>query len=1161
MRIKMAAVMLAAGLGVSALAEDQQRGGGYEPLPFDPNAGYTMFSIPKCSKTPVIDGVVSPGEWDQAFAINAMGDQQKRPPWAYLYARWVTWRLMWDEDNVYICAESQRLPNENPAVSCRDQTLGGNTVMDDSYEIHVTPVGRNGTGLKLPWSAQSILNPAGVGFYSQFTWSVAARSTSWRPDWKIANNILPDRWVMELCIPRSSLDLAKPNKAGEPWSFLLARNWKKTGWNQSAVPGKYSSFGVPQEQSFGYLTDGAFAQLLDMSGLFAGDIRIDVRAGTTGKPEKAAVKLQVQELAPAQAKGAEAEAQNLFNFEKQDEIAVEPGKLSQWSVSEAAKLQPKKSYRVYLEITAPSSQKPLLKLNVLVEPGSDAWLAEAQKKLVAKPYTFSVKLAPMKSVLEVFADFIYAPDPKAPKCLEFQMDQSTWPPPATPEKKPAISFKGKSSNIHYSSIRDRFQLPPLTPGEYAWTLRLLDDAGKVLAEEKGKIEKKDEATAFPWFGFEGGRHEKVLWPYEPIKAHNGGERIDYWGGSFHLTGLALPRQVAVTANREWRPSMLEERPSILAREAAIAAEQDGKPAEVRMQGFPRTTSIADHKITMRGFGRIGKTVEVQSDAEFHQDGLLWINLTLRPAMDSSSGKDVRMKEAALDRLTVDIPFTEAAARLMVAHGQPGYGSYSIGEIPQGDGVVWDSSKVGRSVLTYGNILPVVWLGSDQRGLAFLAENNKGWIEKDLPGQQIIRRNGEVALRLNIVQDRLAIKDDHLVSFGFIATPVRKMVPGWRMLNCSFSQNFADSFFTGRNASQSSYYNSSYMPSSYQKSREMMFNNTSNMIYRGFEFAPHTEQGGYESRSNDWPAREYFGPEWSQSAYTREFQDHLLWNMQKWMDEGGLTGVYHDQFYPAAFTNSIAGAAYVLPDGRTNPGYNLLLDREFTMREHALMLENGIQPRIFCHTTNGGELYAYAWTSAILDGEDNMIIANADYDFVDIHTPARMQAYGNPWPWGNTFYWMRLIQEGDKEWRKRQDRAFFGWIYLHDVFNSGNGVDQSLLPKLLDWGMNGRDVKFWPYWRNAKILGVDSNTVLASMWTSPDRALLCLFNTDKKQTVETTVRVPTVDLDLMPSVRSEYTRAFDLETGEAVAFDGWNGAVTAKVLAHDYRLISINLYKD
>ncbi len=54
-----------------------------------------------------------------------------------------------------------------------------------------------------------------------------------------------------------------------------------------------------------------------------------------------------------------------------------------------------------------------------------------------------------------------------------------------------------------------------------------------------------------------------------------------------------------------------------------------------------------------------------------------------------------------------------------------------------------------------------------------------------------------------------------------------------------------------------------------------------------------------------------------------------------------------------------------------------------------MLENGIQPRIFCHTTNGGQLISYPWVTALLDGEDNMVVANADYDFCDIYPPALM----------------------------------------------------------------------------------------------------------------------------------------------------------------------------
>jgi hypothetical protein len=261
-------------------------------------------------------------------------------------------------------------------------------------------------------------------------------------------------------------------------------------------------------------------------------------------------------------------------------------------------------------------------------------------------------------------------------------------------------------------------------------------------------------------------------------------------------------------------------------------------------------------------------------------------------------------------------------------------------------------------------------------------------------------------------------------------------------------------------------------------------------------------------------------------------------------------------------NTISGAAWVLPDGRTNPGYNLLLDRTYNQREHALFLENGIRPRIFCHTTNGGQLIGYPWVTSILDGEDNMVIANADYDFVDLYSPARMQAFGNPWPWGNTFMWMRLIQQGEEKWRERQDRAYIGWTWLHDVFNNNSGTHLTeTWPKLFEWGMNGREVRYWPYWRIGATVAVSDPAVLASMWTLPDRLMLCLFNTGKKQLAAPTVRVPLVDLGLMPELRSEYIRAYDFETGAPVALDPWNGEIKASIHPHDFRMVAVRTYRD
>ena len=80
-----------------------------------------------------------------------------------------------------------------------------------------------------------------------------------------------------------------------------------------------------------------------------------------------------------------------------------------------------------------------------------------------------------------------------------------------------------------------------------------------------------------------------------------------------------------------------------------------------------------------------------------------------------------------------------------------------------------------------------------------------------------------------------------------------------------------------------------------------------------------------------------------------------------------------------------------------------------------------------------------------------------------------------------------------------------------------------------------------------------------MWTLPDRALLCAFNTNKKDTaVNATIRVPIADLGLLPELRLEYLAGSDLEKGQ-MSFDPWNGTFTVNVLPHDYRLLVIRKY--
>ncbi len=1142
--------LAAAFLVIAAFHTTLQSGEFYPQKPFDPERGYTSFSIPETERPPVLDGDISEGEWDCAAVLNNMVDQKKR--FNFLYARWAKWRLMWDADNIYLSCESQRLPNETLRCTNRDPSLPtGEVVRDDSIEVHLTPGGRNVIGTSLPWSGQAIINSMGAGFYSKFAWEVAARSTCWNPGWKIASKAHKAAWIIEIAIPRSTMDLPQPNKAGDVWSMLLARNWQRTGGQQSAVAAKLTTFQEPQDHPFAWLTSGPFARLEDLSCLFKGKIEPVLKLGTCGSPGKVSISLLV-ESAKDETRDAKKETQpsaTPYKFEKNDTVEVVKGRLTDWKSGCPDTLTAGK-YRFYLKVVADKSTAPLVETNFLFEPGGEAWLDEAAKKIEPEPYSFSAQVAPTMNKLLCTGDFINSPAPEKVDRLALQVFSA--------DKK--LFFKGESRNSHFSMISDTFQLPELTPGTYSWKMDFLDKSGASLASKEGEFVKKDEGKEYPWWNFQGAKVDKVLWPYEALRCENGGERVYYWGGTFHLDGLCMPRQLQITANQEWWPELLRDRPSVLLRSSQISAVQDGKPVKIIMQGFPRISQEKDWELQLKGFGRIGETVEVQSDAIIGQDGLIWITITLRPSMDSSSGKDVRRQEASLDSLCIDIPFREDVAKMIVAHGAPGYASYFIGDIPRGEGVVWDCGKAGASVLAYGDMLPVLWIGNDQRGITFVAENNKGWTHKDKADQQVIRGKDETVLRLNIIQDKLTIKSDHRISFGLLPTPMRKMVPGWRMLNCSFSQNFMDPFYSGRKAGKDAPYSSTYMPASYQKSRELMFANTMNMpkALGGFEFAPHSEQsgiGGVFNHSNDWAAIKYFEPEWVNNTWIPSFQNHMLWNLQKWIDEGGLTGLYHDQFFPYPMSNSVAGAAYRLPDGRTNIGYNMLLDRTYAMREYALFLENGITPRIFCHTTHGGQQIAFPWVTAILDGEDHRIVADADYDFMDVFPAERIRAYGTPWNWGNTFFWMFLLDKGEEKWTARQTRTFTGWHTLHDSVHQY----PANLEAFFDWGMNDSSVKFWPYWRNGKIISVSNPDILVSMWTLPDRALMCAFNTDKKAPATATIRIPLSDLGLMPKIRSEYIGAKDIESGKTATFDAWNGTLELAIPPHDYNLISVRKY--
>ncbi len=89
----------------------------------------------------------------------------------------------------------------------------------------------------------------------------------------------------------------------------------------------------------------------------------------------------------------------------------------------------------------------------------------------------------------------------------------------------------------------------------------------------------------------------------------------------------------------------------------------------------------------------------------------------------------------------------------------------------------------------GSFLPYIWLGAEERGLCWFADNDKDWILNidqktgmNSPAHlELFRRNGILTLRVNVVQKPVVLQTPRKIVFGMMASPAKPMPKNWRAL--------------------------------------------------------------------------------------------------------------------------------------------------------------------------------------------------------------------------------------------------------------------------------------------------------------------------------------------------------------------------------------------
>jgi hypothetical protein len=620
-----------------------------------------------------------------------------------------------------------------------------------------------------------------------------------------------------------------------------------------------------------------------------------------------------------------------------------------------------------------------------------------------------------------------------------------------------------------------------------------------------------------------------------------------WAREIRLNGLALPVGI-VTVGR-----------TLLSTPVRIVGASGGQPFTVAPAGEPRCVKASRTMAEFTGSGQ-GGPVKVATVLHMDYDGCARIELSLEPAGGAP---------AELDRLAVEIPFHADQATHMHTFRADMRTSCYAGRVPAGEGRVWDSSQVPVNPMAVGTFVPVVYLGTAAGGVTWFADSDEGWWPTDAcPGLEILRRDGSVVLRMNLAGEKATLDAPRTIVFGLHVSPVRPLVGNtWTPGSGICGLYEYDGRFDRKTQTRGFYFYPAH-PDQFERYYRERFGGRPMGIYT-------------EDFASDVPAEdaEYFADLWT-GGREKTISDCGLYYAKKLLEDCPIIhGFYIDNIMPHDTLNVEAGSAYLLPDGRVQPGFDIWEHRDYVRRLRTLLQDMRREPHgIEVHMTKTMVIPVYAWADSLREGENPVEAGGGQKDFADLYPPDFSAIMNNPHPWGvrSVHHWMFYTRKEMFEalgpgamWRA--ERTGIAHLALHDnLFPRPEGPEyQRLIAQYTaGYATAPGPERFIPYWDPQGLFTVSTTNVLVSLRQKPGRLAVWIMNYARQE------QDVTVWLDL-PRLLSETAdstpgcTALDLETAEPVTFlrptlqssapyPERQNLLTVKAGPRDFRLVLISV---
>lgn len=622
-------------------------------------------------------------------------------------------------------------------------------------------------------------------------------------------------------------------------------------------------------------------------------------------------------------------------------------------------------------------------------------------------------------------------------------------------------------------------------------------------------------------------------PYTPVKAS--ADEFRCLGRTTKLGPMLLPTQITAAD----KPLL-----SSPVRLAADAGALDGLKGKGSLVSNDGNAAVWEWQGESSAF-----TIAVRMTAEC--DGFQWYDITLTPK-----------QPVKLSSLRLEVPRSEPTARYVHAAAFL-WGNHLSSGLKEYGGK-WDQK-----------FMPYVWLGDEDRGLAWTAESAQGWMLNEPTNALLVETKGDSVLFATTFLDHEATLEAPIhLKFGLQATPVKPVSFAWRAKarifhDIHYQDDEPDAF--GRTMLDTlqragvktvvfhdmwpAYYGqlTPEKPDEFRKLiAECHKRGMRMLVYIGYGLARNAPEMQVKGRHDEWSVLPLIP--WVPS-YRTEFrtfdatcarsgwQDCLVAGIDKVFTDYDLDGLYFDGTTEAwKCQNEAHGCGWRDKDGNLHPDNPMLAVRTMMRRIADTVRKHKPDAILDAHMSASLTVPTLSFMDSYWDGEQYESYTKADNVEIPLDAfRAEFMGYAH----GLDAQFLCYV---NRPFTTDEAITIAG---LHGVEVRPDGIQQ-VEPVSRLWSAYDRfgmpSAQWLPYWKDSGV-AADDASVKASAWSKDGRALLFVSHL-KREPLSTVLRLDRKRLGLGAGILT----AKDAITGASLQIRG--DTLTIDFEGMTYRLVEV-----